>query len=81
MGLSDNYDYPHYNCPCATHPGPPPPAFVGNDYYCESGDVRTPKGPPYYLSDPLWDGNGCTQGTDVVPGLGSCGSTEDYHYL
>ena len=39
-GVSDNYDYSgKYNCPCATHPGPSPPAFVGNDYYCESGTV------------------------------------------
>ena len=28
-GLSDDYDYK------ATIPGPSPPAFVGNDYYCE----------------------------------------------
>ena len=54
-GLSDNYDYPKWNCPCATHPGPSPPAFVGNDYYCESGDVGTYDLAPYYLSDPLWD--------------------------
>ena len=59
VGLSDDYDYPNYNCPCATHPGPSPPAFVGNDYYCESGDVGTYTSAPYYLSDALWDGNGC----------------------
>ena len=59
VGLSDDYDYPKWNCPCATHPGPSPPAFVGNDYYCESGDVGTYKSTPYYLFDALWDGNGC----------------------
>ena len=58
------------NCPCATHPGPPPPAFVGNDYYCESGDVGTHEGPPYYLSDPLWDGAGCTQGNGCCAKIG-----------
>ena len=40
-GLSDNYDCKDYNSPCATTPGCSPPAFVGNDYYCESGDVGT----------------------------------------
>jgi len=61
VGLSDDYDYPKWNCPCATYPGPSPPAFVGNDYYCESGDVGTwdSARAPYYLSDPLWDGSGC----------------------
>ena len=24
-------------CPCAKHPGESPPAFVGLDYFCESG--------------------------------------------
>ena len=60
VGLSDNHNYPAFNCPCAAFPGPPAPAFVGNDYYCESGIVGTFEAPPYYLSDPLWDGAGCT---------------------
>ena len=59
VGLSDDYEYSKWNCPCATHPGPSPPAFVGNDYYCESGDIGTYESTPYYLSDALWDGNGC----------------------
>ena len=59
-GLSDLQNLPASNCPCATVPGPPPPAFVGNDYYCEAGDVGSPGGPPYFLSDPLWDGAGCS---------------------
>ena len=58
VGLSDDYAaYADYNCPCATHPGPPPPAFVGNDYYCESGDVGVRDETLYYLSDVLWDGD------------------------
>ena len=38
-GLSDDYNYGNgvYNCPCAKYPGDAPPAFVGVDYYCESG--------------------------------------------
>ena len=27
IGHGDNYDYSNVNCPCATHPGPNPPAF------------------------------------------------------
>ena len=69
-GLSDNYDYPRWNCPCATHSGPPPPAFVGNYYYCESGDVGTHETDQYYLSDPLWDGNGCGTGNRCCAQIG-----------
>jgi len=69
-GLSDDHDYPNYNCPCATYPGPSPPAFVGNDYYCESGDVGTHDGVSYYLSDPLWDGNGCGSGNGCCAQIG-----------
>ena len=69
-GLSDDYDYKQYNCPCATVPGPIPPAFVGNDYYCESGDVGTYESAPYYLSDPLWDGSGCGSGNGCCAQIG-----------
>ena len=40
-GLSDDHDYEDNNCPCVIIPGPSPSVFVGNDYYCESGDVGT----------------------------------------
>ena len=70
VGLSDDYDYPKYNCPCATHPGPSPPAFVGNDYYCESGDVGKADISTYYISDPLWDGAGCTTGNGCCARIG-----------
>jgi len=59
-GRTDDYNYDKSNCPCAVYPGNNPPAFVGNDYYCESGDIGTNQLEPYYLSDPLWDGYGCT---------------------
>ena len=71
VGLSDNYDYQgNSNCPCAIHPGPSPPAFVENDYYCESGDVGTQDVTSYYLSDPLWDGHGCTNGNGCCAKIG-----------
>ena len=41
VGLSDDYNYPCCNCPCAKHPGPDPPPFVGSHYYCESGNTGT----------------------------------------
>ena len=58
-GRSDTVNYASDNCPCATRPGPNAPAFVGNDYYCESGNSGASNNVPYYLSDPLWDGKGC----------------------
>ena len=43
-----NYNWPHKV-----------PSFIGNNYFCDSGN----RGPGYqditYLDDPLWDGNGC----------------------
>ena len=36
-----------------------PPSFVGNNYYCESG-AGSDYAFTYYLSDPLWDGAGCS---------------------
>ena len=70
VGLSDDYNYPKWNCPCATIPGPSPPAFVGNDYYCESGDVGTYDLVSYYLSDPLWDGSGCGKSNGCCAQIG-----------
>ena len=69
-GLSDDGDYKNDNCPCATHPGPPPPAFVGNHYYCESGDMGTYEVAAYYLTDPLWDGIDCGTGNGCCAQIG-----------
>jgi len=71
VGKSDNYDYNgNYNCPCATHPGPNSPAFVKDNYYCESGVVGNSNVDLYYLSNPLWDGNGCTIGSGCCAQIG-----------
>ena len=60
IGLSDDGDFPAFNCPCAKYPGPEPPSFVHNDYYCESGSTGTVlNGARVYTEDPLWDGAGC----------------------
>ena len=40
---------------------PPPPLFVGNDYFCDAG-AALPGGFPttvFFSDDPLWDGAGC----------------------
>ena len=59
-GASDDYQgSADNNCPCAAAPGPDPPAFVGNHYYCESGNTGPYANGEYYTSDPLWDGAGC----------------------
>ena len=61
-GLSDDFDYVS-NCPCAKNPGRAPPAFVGLDYYCESGVTgRWQDNRRIALDDPLWDGDGCGPG-------------------
>ena len=52
-----------FNCPCSQ--GSPQnstlQSFIGNDYFCESGNPATDGGwqPILYTSDPLWDGKGC----------------------
>ena len=63
-GLTEEDDfYPEYNCPCNDSNNTYnvyPPSFVGDNYYCESGN-------PYgnysftevYTDDPLWDGQQC----------------------
>ena len=57
----DNRDYHASLCPC-NGGTTSPPAFVGDDYFCDSGNplhVRTPLNPTVYSDDPLWDGDGC----------------------
>ena len=44
---------------CAATPGLDPSAFVGNHYYCESGNTGTYSQNKHYTSDVLWDGYGC----------------------
>ena len=69
-GLSDDGNYPSNNCPCAKVRGPAPPSFVGDHYYCKSGNTG-----PYefvlYDSDPLWNGAGCSAGSNCCsqPGM------------
>ena len=50
------------NCPCAAHPGRAAHSFVGENYFCESGNAGTVSN-RWYLDDPLWDSQGCASGS------------------
>lgn len=60
-GLSDNGKYPCCNCPCAKYPGPLPPTFVQEHYYCESGNTEGALSSTFYKNDILWDGKSCAK--------------------
>ena len=60
VGLSEDYNYSDHNCPCAKYPGLNHPPYMGNDYYCESGNDGIHDSNNFlYSKDPLWDGNNC----------------------
>ena len=60
-GLSDDHNHNGgiNNCPCARYPGIVPHSFVGDHYYCESGNTGPFDRSQYHTEDPLWDGAGC----------------------
>ena len=59
-GLSSVGNFSFGTCPCAVVPGPSPPSFVGENYYCQSGNNQlTYNFGVYYLDNPLWNGAGC----------------------
>ena len=65
VGLSEvvGSRFANQHCPCGTPEATPPPAFVGNDYFCESGfNSVFPISIPveFYPNDPLWDGQYCS---------------------
>ena len=55
--------YPQYNCPCTNlnqaNSVTPPPDFVGNDYFYDTGSSNRYQLGRCYSDDPLWDGDGC----------------------
>ena len=55
-------NYGDYNCPCAAPPGHPPPAFVGDHYYCESGNTEAYDHAAYFTSDVL-----CITSLSLIP--------------
>ena len=59
-------DYELYSCPClvagTAYTPQTPPSFVGNNYYCESGNPTNTwqhTNTLTYTNDPLWDGQNC----------------------
>ena len=54
-------EYTASNCPCASIPGTLPPSYLGDNWYCESGnpDPFNPQPPNLLSNDPLWDGVDC----------------------
>ena len=61
VGYSESGTTSKGNCPCAAAGGRQPPSFVGDHYYCESGNVGVPEN-QWYANDTLWDGDGCPSG-------------------
>ena len=59
---SDSVNGEQYNRPCSHIPGPLPPIFVHDNYYCESGRLVTPDDAvsDVFINDPLWDGKSCS---------------------
>ena len=62
-GLSKGGNNPNHNCPCALYPGPAAPPFVGENYFCESAISGGHQTGVWYLTDPLWDSEGCASGS------------------
>ena len=58
-----NYEDGTFNCPCSvvSTQNSTLQSFIGDDYFCESGNPRTDGTILYTMltSDPLWDGKGC----------------------
>ena len=64
IGYSEDEYAPNNNCPCAVTPGPDPPSFVGEHYYCQSGSPSYSSSNSYYTNATLWQGTGCTNSRD-----------------
>ena len=68
----DSQTFGSFNCPCFAGSVQQIQSFVGNHSFCESGTAAESPANVLYISDPLWDGEGC--GSDEtaccsVPGL------------
>ena len=62
LGAHSSY-WTHSWCPCSNinEQGTTPiPAFIGNNYFCDTGNFATGVEPIYYSCNPLWDGEGCS---------------------
>lgn len=51
-------------CPCTrSNSNTLVPSYVGQNYFCDTGSRTTYENLRLYLDDPLWNGNGCGQGS------------------
>ena len=61
--LQEHNSYHASSCPCTVgtnaNYASRPPAFVGNDYFCDTGSEGQANYGVFYSDDPLWDGDGC----------------------
>ena len=48
-----------WSCPCNTGSTVSVVPFIGNNYFCESGNNASSASSILYTSDPLWDGSDC----------------------
>ena len=69
VGVSVNANYPNNNCPCAIYPGPNPPSFVSDHYYCQSGQGGGTGPSSLYVYNVLWDGTYCESGSNCCTNL------------
>ena len=46
-------------CPCSMNSTNNVPAFVGNNYFCDTGTITYDGQNVLYTDKPLWDGQGC----------------------
>ena len=73
IGLSDSSSPNPDSCPCASSviEGEDPPLFVGDHYYCESGNAGGPDSSAYFTTDTVWDGLDCSVSVNccAYPGM------------
>ena len=58
-GVRDSQTDAHSSCPCSQGSMQSVQSFIGNDYFCESGNPNSGWEQKLYVEDPLWDGKGC----------------------
>ena len=59
-GVNENLANVAFVCPCSSQDAARPPMFVGDNYYCESGNPNdTWTDGQIFSNDKLWDGEQC----------------------
>lgn len=69
-------------CPCNTGSSTVVQDFIGENYYCESGNPSSGFTARFYAEDPLWDGNNCggkESGCCAAPGIPWFHTKLNYH--